>query len=102
MVNTYSGFRLPTIPMAHMFEHSPIEHLFYISIMQYNAAAHLEFSLYYAAKTVCNNKYYIDFALCDRKTGKVQIGIESDGFLFIIIHPQKVENNNMRDREIKD
>lgn len=52
-------------------------------------------------KTVCNNKYYIDFALCDRKTGKVQIGIECDGFHIHYNTPQKVENNNMRDREIK-
>lgn len=50
MVNAYSGFRLPTIPMAHMFEHSPIEHLFYISLCSTMPAAHLEFKLYYAAK----------------------------------------------------
>ncbi len=32
MVDAYSNFKLPTIPMAHIFQHSPIEHLFYISL----------------------------------------------------------------------
>ena len=101
MVDAYSGFRLPTIPMAYMFQHSPIEHLFYISLCSTMPQHIWNLSYIMPQKTVCNNKYYIDFALCDRKTGKVQIGIECDGFHIHYNTPQKVENNNMRDREIK-
>ena len=101
MVDAYSGFRLPTIPMAHMFQHSPIEHLFYISLCSTMPQHIWNLSYIMPQKTVCNNKYHIDFALCDRKTGKVQIGIECDGFHIHYNTPKKVENNNMRDREIK-
>mgnify|MGYP000358577346 CR=1 FL=1 len=68
MVDAYSDFRLPTIPMAHMFQHSPIEHLFYISLCSTMPQHIWNLSYIMPQKTVCNNKYHIDFALCDRKT----------------------------------
>mgnify|MGYP002286961849 CR=1 FL=1 len=78
-----------------------IEHLFYISLCTTMPQHIWNLSYIMPQKTVCNNKYHIDFALCDRKTGKVQIGIECDGFHIHYNTPKKVENNNMRDREIK-
>ena len=48
-----------------------------------------------AVEMVLNNE------IPDGKTGKVKIGIECDGFHIHYNTPQKVEKNNIRDREIK-
>ncbi|MFR5068598.1 MAG: hypothetical protein ACLTE2_01195 [Eubacteriales bacterium] len=82
MVNAYSGFRLPNHAYGGIcLSIVRMGHLLFTFHLCSTMPQHIwNLSYIMPQKTVCNNKYYIDFALCDRKTGKVQIGIECDGF----------------------
>lgn len=101
MVDVYSNLKLPTMTVGDMFPHSPIEYLFYVSLCSTMPDHVWQHSYIMPQWKVCNNKYHIDFALRDRKTGHVKIGIECDGYDIHHNSQQKVEKDNKRDREIK-
>lgn len=101
MVDAYANLELPTLTKGDMFPHSPIEYLFYVSLCSTMPKQIWQVSYIMPQWEVCNNKYHIDFVLRDRKTGKVKIGIECDGFYMHHSSQYKVEKDNIRDREIK-
>jgi len=105
MVNTISSLDVPI--MTNQMHQSPIESLLYSTLQISMPARIFEKAFLMPQVSVCDNKYFLDIALMERRDPKKDgtdgvaiIGIECDGYNYHYEDPDKAAKTLKRIRDI--